>query len=191
MVWLLCRWKASYLTYNMTNWLIHRIYIIKYNLLLLLFFFLSIFMYILSILNDWKDIISQCLDDITHQQIVQLKKDDIGQKCIDKIMATIQYFFVNNLTPDGWYIKTLENNIIEFRIILPKSKYLLRVIAWYKNWSALLLTWYLIKPYDYNDSYTTSTIDKEYSSQIQKAKTIRQDYTWAQQYDYVVIKNHL
>ena len=85
---------------------------------------------------------------------------------------------------DGYITKHLEENIIEFRIQLPRSDYLLRIIAWYTRWEMILLTWSLIKPKWYEDKKTTQDIDQEYITRITEAKNIRKDFTTQQQYSY-------
>ncbi len=84
-------------------------------------------MQVFSLMDD-EDIISQCLNEIEDKTFTHLKKTEIHQKCLDKIITTLYYFKHNNMMPDGVYCKVLENNIIEFRLQLPKSNHLLRII---------------------------------------------------------------
>ena len=84
-------------------------------------------MQIFSLLQE-EDIITQCLNEIEDKNFTHLKKTEIQKKCFEKIITSIHYFKNNNMMPDGVYCKVLENNIIEFRLQLPKSNHLLRII---------------------------------------------------------------
>ncbi len=142
-------------------------------------------MNVYSILDrEQKDIIDQCLELIKQDQIMQCKKTEVEEKCLGKVIPTLQYFINNDMYCDGYITKHLEENIIEFRIQLPRSDYLLRIIAWYTRWEMILLTWSLIKPKWYEDKKTTQDIDQEYITRITEAKNIRKDFTTQQQYSY-------
>jgi hypothetical protein len=82
------------------------------------------------------------------------------------------------------YCKVLENNIIEFRLKLPKSNHLLRIIWWYTPQQIVLLTWYLIKPEQYSDRKTITNTEKIYSEKITEAHNYWKDFLTVQQYHY-------
>ena len=88
------------------------------------------------------------------------------------------------MMPDGVYCKVLENNIIEFRLQLPKSNHLLRIIWWYNQKEIVLLTWYIIKPEQYSDRKTTISTDKIYTEKITQAHNYWKDFLTVQQYNY-------
>lgn len=86
--------------------------------------------HIYSLLDEHgQDVISQCLMSIKTKQYTQLKKVEVEKKCMDKIAALLYYVDMQALQTDGVYCKALVSNIVELRIPLPKSKYLLRIIA--------------------------------------------------------------
>lgn len=152
-------------------------------------------MQIFSLLHDHEDIITQCLHQIQSEHLTDLKKTDIQDKCLQKIIATIYYFKNNNMMPDGIYCKVLENNIIEFRLQLPKSNHLLRIIWAYNQEKIVLLTWYLIKPEQYSDRNTTINTDKLYTTHIINAHSYRKDFITHQKYNYtnltdILFPNH-
>ena len=136
---------------------------------------------IYSLLDEHgQDVISLCLMHIKTKQYTQLKKGEVEKKCMDKIVALLHYVNMQTLQTDGVYCKTLVGNIVELRIPLPRSKYLLRIIACTWRWSCLLLTWWLIKPERYDDAGQTQSVLLEYDQQIEYAKQCREDFTHRQ-----------
>ena len=140
-------------------------------------------MQVFSLMDD-DDIISKCLNEIEDKSFTHLKKIEIRKKCFDKIITSMHYFKNNNMMPDGIYCKVLEKNIIEFRLQLPKSNHLLRIIWWYNQQEIVLLTWYIIKPEQYSDRKTTINTDKIYTEKITQAYDYWKDFLTVQQYNY-------
>ncbi len=148
-------------------------------------------MKIFSILQQDHDIIHQCLEEISNWQFTGIKKIDVKQKCMKKIVAWLYYLKEQELNPDGYYRKYLEDNIIELRIQLPQSQYLLRIICWFDQKEIILLTWYIIKPQEYTDQQTQNAIDEQYREQIRISKYYRKDFKEHKKLDYSDITDYL
>lgn len=133
-------------------------------------------MRILSLIHDEKDVIEEVLDHIKRENLTGLKKADIDQKCLDKIIPRIVMFVEQGMQikrPDS---AVLEDNIIEFRIPLPKSKYLLRIFAGISPPEIVLITWYLTKPHAYDDQWQKLKTDTAYKQHIHYAKQKRKEF---------------
>lgn len=148
-------------------------------------------MKVYSILHNDHDIIYQCLAYIRDWQFTGLKKSEVDAKCLDKIVSWLRYLIEQSWHIDGWYRKFLEDNIIELRMQLPKSQYLLRIICGYEMPHIVLLTWYIIKPQEYTDQQTQNSIDQQYIDQISQSKHYRKDFKEQQTLDYSDITNNL
>ncbi|UFX83386.1 hypothetical protein [Candidatus Absconditicoccus praedator] len=128
-----------------------------------------------SYLNDEKDVI---------ESIVGSFDQDIQQKLINKIVASIE-LFCQNMNLDGKNSKNATGPICYFLISVPNSKELLRIFFAYQKGEFVLLTSYLVKPKHYSKKQEIKKVEKDYDKQISFSKKIYDDFiSKTYKYDY-------
>ena len=138
-------------------------------------------MYIYSYTESWYDIIQNLLNEISDRYLWYKIS-----KLSSKIYKQLQYFKTNQIV--DWYsVKHLENQIFEFKISIPNTKDLIRLLFAWERDELVLLTWYLIKPENYNKIHTRTEVNKYYHQQINDANTILQDYKSSKKLTYQLI----
>ena len=131
---------------------------------------------LVSVLEDGNDVIAQVLEQVVKEKLMTGKKEEITSKAVNKIRNSIETFMEGNMIPDWYRVEHLHGPIHEFRISLPKSSYLVRILFALERWALVLLTGYLIKPSWYDDKHTTKIVDKEYEQKIFQAQAIYVEY---------------
>lgn len=119
--------------------------------------------------------------------LIQKVEEKSQEALRKKIILAINSFLMQERIENNKSIKSLKWPIFEFRISIPATKKLLRLIFYYQRWELILLSWYIIKPEDYKDKKNTRTIQSEYSKEIKNAENVYQDYKWPQNLHYIPI----
>lgn len=130
---------------------------------------------IVSVEIDEQDIVSHILHGV---------EEHLSKSMLYKITKIVGYFIEGKCIPDGRNFKNLEWQIYEFRIQIPWRNELLRIIFYCDRHKIVLLTWYFIKPEQYQDKQNKTLYDKIYQEEIKKAKYILQDYLFEKKLSY-------
>ena len=131
-----------------------------------------------SLEEEWKDIIQKILEE----KILQTKKNKLKYKILSAIWQ-----FMNFQQIDWFRTKNLGWAINEFRISVPGSKNLIRIMFYYEKQELVLLTGYLIKPENYSKSQEKKEINNLYENQIKKSKQIINDFKTERKNSYLDI----
>jgi len=137
---------------------------------------------VLSLLQDDEDVIDICAHTIQNS----IGKHIDVSKTIKKIYNQID-IFIRGQNVDGRWVKNISWSIFEFKISIPQTNHLLRIIFHWQRDKIVLLTGSLIKPDDYDDKHTTVMTDTKYQQEIQKAQWVVDDYYGPQRLNYVPI----
>lgn len=124
--------------------------------------------------------------DVLDYLIQQVEKK-LQNSLRKKIFLALNSFLVQESVENNKMVKNLKWPVFEFKISIPGTKKLLRIIFYYQKWKLILLSWYIIKPENYGDKKNISMIQTEYIKEIEKAKNVYQDYTWSQNLNYFPI----
>lgn len=129
--------------------------------------------------NDDEDVITEIIKDVEKHSV---------DKLLHKIVAAI-CCFCQNMLIDWRLSKNLDWPVHEFRISIPNSDNLLRILFVYEKDKIMLLTTYLIKPDQYWKKQEIEKINNGYDWKIELSKKIYNDFKTKKSYNYVNITN--
>jgi hypothetical protein len=121
---------------------------------------------IISVSRKGLDVIAEILQSLDEEWILTSKQEKQIATLLHKIQQHIKYFIDNGCILDGDIAKPLEQWICEFRVSIPKSQYLLRILFHYKVRSLIFLTSYLVKPKEYDKKHSQKNAATSYYDKI-------------------------
>ncbi len=127
---------------------------------------MTILVKIISVSRKGQDVIAEILQSLDEEWILTSKQEKQISTLLHKIQQHIKYFIDNGCLLDGDIAKPLEQWICEFRVSVPKSQYLLRILFHYRAGSLVFLTSYLVKPKEYDKKHSQKSVDRWYEEKI-------------------------